>query len=96
MQQTVHRECLERTSLLEKMRSGKVLPDLMPSAIEASMLRRSSSTPRRDTPSSATNHTEHDESDAREDHDPTQPKAASFYERLRRAGHRKKHKQPHS
>ncbi|OQR81241.1 hypothetical protein ACHHYP_16632 [Achlya hypogyna] len=28
LQQTVHRECLERTSMLEKMRSAKILPDM--------------------------------------------------------------------
>ncbi|OQS05170.1 hypothetical protein THRCLA_02651, partial [Thraustotheca clavata] len=29
LQQTVHRECLERTSMLEKMRSAKIVPDIM-------------------------------------------------------------------
>ncbi|RLN58914.1 hypothetical protein BBJ29_000193 [Phytophthora kernoviae] len=28
LQQTVHRECLERTSLLDRLRSGKVLPEM--------------------------------------------------------------------
>ncbi|ETV85076.1 hypothetical protein H257_02945 [Aphanomyces astaci] len=29
LQQTVHRECMERTSMLEKMRSAKILPDMV-------------------------------------------------------------------
>lgn len=93
LQQTVHRECLERTSLLEKMRSGKVLPDMTVSvsSTDASMRRSSIATPRREQP--ATNATEADDPDDRDDnggadHDASQPKA-TFYERLRRAGQRK-------
>jgi hypothetical protein len=95
LQQTVHRECLERTSLLEKMKSGKVLPDLgptsypVPSLAGGASVRRSSITTNRNP--AITNATEgddpHEERDT-SDNDPSQPKA-SLYERLRRAGQRK-------
>ncbi|EQC31213.1 hypothetical protein SDRG_11136 [Saprolegnia diclina VS20] len=35
LQQTVHRECMERTSMLEKMRSAKILPDNSASTSDA-------------------------------------------------------------
>ncbi|RHY28536.1 hypothetical protein DYB32_005895 [Aphanomyces invadans] len=34
LQLTVHRECMERTSMLEKMRSAKILPDMVTSQVE--------------------------------------------------------------
>ncbi|KAG7387075.1 hypothetical protein PHYPSEUDO_014729 [Phytophthora pseudosyringae] len=77
LQQTVHRECMERTSLLERMRSVKVLPEIGITSLVAPM----ASSSRDDTDDS----TEHLEHTANGDQ---QPKA-SFYEKLRRAGSRK-------
>lgn len=77
LQQTVHRECMERTSLLEKLRSGKILPDetLTPE--------------RRSFKSSEATHGDNNDEDAGEIE--SKPRAASFYEKLRRAGsHRSK------
>jgi hypothetical protein len=78
LQQTVHRECLERTSLLEKLRSGKILPDVCPPpgvrSSEASFVHRSSI-----HPSSAE---QDSDVDGEERAGGSEPKA-SFYEKLR-------------
>ncbi|KAG2761282.1 hypothetical protein PC129_g19570 [Phytophthora cactorum] len=80
LQQTVHRECMERTSLLERMRSSKVLPEIaIPSLAAPSDSRASNSCNDTDD---CTERLEHSANENQ------QPKA-SFYEKLRRAGSRK-------
>lgn len=70
---------MERTSLLEKLRSGKILPDETVTPEHRSFKGSEA------TDSSADNNDE----DAGEAE--SKPKAASFYEKLRRAGsHRSK------
>ncbi|RLN95045.1 hypothetical protein BBJ28_00022319 [Nothophytophthora sp. Chile5] len=95
LQQTVHRECMERTSLLERMRSGKVLPDVStPSASAPAVFgdSRNSSTNRRSVNQSLDQRSVDDDDGDDEQlgysAGEQQPKA-SFYEKLRRAGHRK-------
>ncbi|KAL3667223.1 hypothetical protein V7S43_007458 [Phytophthora oleae] len=74
LQQTVHRECMERTSLLERMRSGKVLPEIGIPSLPAR--------------SASIASTSCDDTDEHTTNEEQQPKA-SFYEKLRRAGSRK-------
>ncbi|KAE9052155.1 hypothetical protein PR003_g1003 [Phytophthora rubi] len=88
LQQTVHRECMERTSLLERMRSGKVLPEL-PDVVSASFEKFERTSVMRSVTSSSSEDT--GEGSERLGHgaiEDQQPKA-SFYEKLRRAGSRK-------
>lgn len=78
LQQTVHRECLERTSLLEKLRSGKILPDLCQSSVrssEVSFVHRSSVHP-------STGEGDSEIEGADRVNSILEPKA-SFYEKLR-------------
>ncbi|RLN59772.1 hypothetical protein BBJ28_00003687 [Nothophytophthora sp. Chile5] len=95
LQQTVHRECMERTSLLERMRSGKVLPDVStPSTLAPAVSgdSRNSSTNRRSVNQSldqcSVDDDDGDDEQLGYSAEEQQPKA-SFYEKLRRAGHRK-------
>ncbi|CEG38141.1 uncharacterized protein PHALS_08231 [Plasmopara halstedii] len=77
LQQTVHRECLERTSLLERIRGGKVkvLPEIGISTIISDSIVSS-------------NRDDADVSNGYLEQNAKQPKA-SLYEKLRRAGSRK-------
>lgn len=89
----MHRECLERTSLLEKMRGTKILPDVVgtmnPAAAADTSSRRNNSS-NRGGQREATSNSDDDESsrEPAEQSESSQPKA-SFYEKLRKAGQRK-------
>ncbi|KAF4042982.1 hypothetical protein GN244_ATG04724 [Phytophthora infestans] len=70
LQQTVHRECMERTSLLERMRSSKVLPEIaIPSLAAPNSISSSSCNDTED----CTERSDHSVSEH-------QPPKASFYE----------------
>ncbi|KAL4138500.1 hypothetical protein PRIC2_002006 [Phytophthora ramorum] len=89
LQQTVHRECMERTSLMERMRSGKVVPEMGIAAMPVSFGHNEQASVMRSSTSSSLE----DISERTEDMDlataeDQQPKA-SFYEKLRRGGSRK-------
>ncbi|KAL4161555.1 hypothetical protein PRNP1_002109 [Phytophthora ramorum] len=89
LQQTVHRECMERTSLMERMRSGKVVPEMGIAAMPVSFGHNEQASVMRSSTSSSIE----DISERTEDMDlataeDQQPKA-SFYEKLRRGGSRK-------